>query len=107
VTFDKKPAGRVMPAGFCFPRIPTFSTGATRKCLPFSRLRIVDRRPHIIPRAVAGDSHVEIAAEGRIPKMHRGSPFSVASAFAAFLAATTRPSESLIQFPSLLRHGLT
>ena len=31
----------------------------------------------------------------------------MASAFAAFLAATTKVFESLIRFPPLLRHGLT
>src|SRR5690606_33024724 len=30
-----------------------------------------DRRAEIVPRAVAGDADVEIAAEGRVPEMHR------------------------------------
>ena len=35
-----------------------------------------DRRPHVEPRTIAGDSHVEIAAERRIPQMHRGQPLA-------------------------------
>ena len=33
--------------------------------------RPANRRPHVKPRTVTGDSHIEIAAERRIPKMHR------------------------------------
>jgi len=33
--------------------------------------RPADWRSHVEPRTIAGDSHVEIAAERRVPQMHR------------------------------------
>jgi hypothetical protein len=56
--------------------MPHFSTGVTRKYLSPSRLehrseqldqrRPADRRFHVESSAVAGDAHVEVAAERRI-----------------------------------------
>ena len=38
--------------------------------------RPADRRAHVEPCSVGGDSHVEIAAERRIPQMHRRQPLA-------------------------------
>ena len=61
--------------------MPTFSTGVTRKYLSLLALEHrgeqldqrgpADRRLQIEPGAVGGDAHVEIAAERRVPQMHR------------------------------------
>ena len=36
----------------------------------------VDRRSHVMPRAVGGDAHVDFAAIGRVPALDRRRPFA-------------------------------
>jgi hypothetical protein len=71
-----------------------------------------DRRPHIVPRTVTGDSHVDIAAERRIPQMHgrqsfaggtrvRSTPDGSGDSLKVLIAF-----EALIGGPPLLRHCL-
>src|SRR6202011_5247593 len=55
------------------------------------------RRPpdwssHVEPRTIAGDSHVEIAAEWRIPQMHRRQSFC--SGRAGFRSGAGRSGEA-------------
>ena len=65
-----------------------------------------DRRAHIIPSAVGCDSHIEIAAKGWIPQMHRRQAFSGRAGIRSVFRRGCEALKVLNRFPPLLRHGL-